>query len=52
MYRKENIYEKDDNKIKITLLVFKASARCFAPAAPILLSERSRVVSAFALKKR
>jgi hypothetical protein len=50
--KKIYIYEKDDNKIKITLLVFKASAICFTSVSPILFSERSREMSAFTLRKQ
>jgi hypothetical protein len=39
------VYEKGANKIRITLLIFKASAICFAPASLISLQERLRVVS-------
>jgi hypothetical protein len=39
------IYEIDEERMRVTVLFCNASARCCAPTAPILLEERSSVVS-------
>ena len=47
MRREEDEYENGENTMKITLLILKASARCFAPSFPILFSKRFSEVSVY-----
>jgi hypothetical protein len=39
------VYEIDEERMRITVLFRNASAKCFAPTAPISLKERFSVVS-------
>jgi hypothetical protein len=40
MCPEESEFERDENKIRLTELFFKASAKCSAPTFPILINAR------------
>jgi hypothetical protein len=52
MYREEDKYEGNENRMRITLLFLKASARYCAPTCPMSLQASSSVVSVYVHRRK